>query len=170
MNDNDKEWIVEAMVETMVMVTFDTHYYQWEGKIRKQSKGGPIGLCATGSVAKAVMAVFMVELERKLKDAGVEVILLKSYVDDVLVVAKNVELGSKFNKDTGKVEVDADLAAKHSQENTTKDTVTLRVITEVANNIISFLEFTGEQSQGKNEPVPVLDAQAWFGPTPTANK
>ena len=44
----------------------------------------------------------------------------------------------------------------------TRAQVTLRVLTEVANDKIEYLEFTGEESEG-DRPVPVLDCQMWYG-------
>ena len=152
------------------MPTFDTHYYKWEGKIRKQEKGGPIGLRAEGSLAKAVMAIFMAQLRKKLEELGMKVILLKSYVDDVLVVTRNVHLGTKYDRETKTLRSTEEDRERHEAEGKTRDNITMGIITEVANETLEFLEFTGEHSQGSQNPVPVLDAQAWFGKTPEENK
>ena len=50
-----KKRILARVVQTLIETTFNTHVYKWAGKVYKQRKGGPIGLRASGSLAKAAM-------------------------------------------------------------------------------------------------------------------
>ena len=50
--EEEKRQILGKLVENAVKMTFNSHFYKWEGKIYQQMKGGPIGLKASGSVAK----------------------------------------------------------------------------------------------------------------------
>ena len=50
-----KKLVMACVVEQMVRVVFNTHYYEWEGQFYKQIFGGPIGLRATGPVARILM-------------------------------------------------------------------------------------------------------------------
>ena len=61
-----------------------------------QTQGGPIGVRASGTVAKVAMEKWIQALEDRLKTGGLEVFLLLKYVDDVLVVMKMVELGARW--------------------------------------------------------------------------
>ena len=47
--------VIAKMIQIMVQTTFKSHFYQWGGAIYKQEKGGPIGLRASGTVAKCAM-------------------------------------------------------------------------------------------------------------------
>ena len=82
-----------ALMECLVKTTFSTHYYLWKGKVHKQLEGGPIGLRATGYCAKAVMDKWLGIFESKVKEAGIKLHLITKYVDDVLIVCTNLQLG-----------------------------------------------------------------------------
>ena len=51
----------------MVKVVFNTHYYEWEGVIYKQTEGGTIGVRATGPIARILMDYWAEEI-RKMTD------------------------------------------------------------------------------------------------------
>ena len=86
--------VISLFVENLVKITFKSHLYLWKGKVWRQTEGGPIGLRATGSCAKVVMDDWMAKFRKKLEENGVEVFLLTKYVDDVLVIARNVQWGA----------------------------------------------------------------------------
>ena len=75
-------------------ITFRTHFYKWNGRVYRQSRGGPIGLRATGSAARGTMWRWRREFGRLLEENGVEVHLLTYYVDNVVLIAENLRLGS----------------------------------------------------------------------------
>ena len=45
----------------------------------------------------------------------------------------------------------------------TKDQVTIKVLKEVSNSIVSFFELTAEVTQGPDQPIACLDTQIWYG-------
>ena len=53
--DAEKRKLLGRVVEVAVRTTSNTHYYKWAGEICRQSRGGAIGLKATGVVAKVAM-------------------------------------------------------------------------------------------------------------------
>ena len=65
------------MVQTLIETTFNTHVYRWAGKVYKQRKGGPIGLRASGSLAKAAMEDWISRFENKLGKLGIKVHLIR---------------------------------------------------------------------------------------------
>ena len=65
----------------------------------KQREGGPIGLRASGVVAKLAMEIWLKELKMKWEKAGMEVFLLRKYVDDVIVMCRMARMGQRYNKD-----------------------------------------------------------------------
>ena len=84
------------MVQTLIESTFNTQVYKWAGKVYKQRKGGPIGLRASGSRAKAAMEDWISRFEDKLGKLGIEVHLIRKYLDDVVIICSNLKLGSRF--------------------------------------------------------------------------
>ena len=95
--EQDKLKIMKEIIEFVTRLTFGEHYYRWNQKLLKQAKGGPIGLRATGSCAKLVMDIWMEKFAEILHQNNIKVFLLTKYVDDVLIVAENVQLGHYWN-------------------------------------------------------------------------
>ena len=81
------------------MATFKNHFYKLDNQIRKQQTGGATGLRATGSLSRVTMDKWITEFRRKVESAGAKKWLLKKYLDDVMVVATNMRLGSRWEED-----------------------------------------------------------------------
>ena len=81
-----KRRIIARVVQCVVEATFNTHVYKWAGQIFQQSRGGPIGLRASGTLAKAAMEEWIRKYQAKLESLGVKVHLLRKYVDDVVII------------------------------------------------------------------------------------
>ena len=89
----------------MVRLVFSTHFYEWEGRFYQQLNGGPIGLRATGPVARIMMdwwARKIREIEEKSQLLAqinpvmfepLQIHMLRKYVDDCLVVMEQMKLG-----------------------------------------------------------------------------
>ena len=88
--------VMAKVTEILVRVTFGEHYYKWGSRLKKQRKGGAIGLHGTGSVARTMMDIWIERYGVLLGEHGVSVHLLQKYVDDVLVVCSNLPLGSRW--------------------------------------------------------------------------
>ena len=96
-NEEEKRRVMAKVIEGMILGTFNNHVYKWETKIFRQLQGGPIGLRATGSVARMVMDQWMNHLKQTLEDNGMTTELLKKYVDDVLAIVWKVNIGNRWN-------------------------------------------------------------------------
>ena len=66
----DRRRLLGKLVEVAVRTTFETHFYQWGGRIYRQGRGGAIGLKATGSVAKVAIEDWIQRLHQLLLDQG----------------------------------------------------------------------------------------------------
>ena len=138
------------VVECMVNVCFESHIYRWNDTVKRQKKGGAIGLRATGSLAKVTMDHWIEVFRRKLTDLDMRVWLLKKYMDDVLVVTTNLALGSRYRN--GRIERTERDTQEDRTNNRTKEEVTMEVLRNVANTVLPFLEFTSEVSVGEERP------------------
>ena len=96
--------VLEALIEILVMVTFDTHHYLWEDKVKKQAKGGPIGCRVIGSVAKITMPISTAEFHLCSDIARTDVKILWSYVDDIFTAAINLKLSEIYSENSKKIE------------------------------------------------------------------
>ena len=54
-SEEEKKKILGKVVEIAVKCTFETHFYQREGHLYRQKKGGAIGLKATGTISRIAM-------------------------------------------------------------------------------------------------------------------
>ena len=103
-----KKLVMACVVEQMVRVVFSTHYYEWEGVLFKHMEGGPIGLRASGPVARIIMDYYldsMKTLAERTVDLHsinpilyekIELRLIQKYVDDVFVAADKLRGGTKW--------------------------------------------------------------------------
>ena len=104
-SEEEKRKLLGKVVEIATVTTFTTHFYQWGGRLYRQTKGGPIGLAATGTIAKLAMENWMSKFLEVITKAGMKAHLLTKYVDDVLAVVKTVEPGARWHKGTITYEV-----------------------------------------------------------------
>ena len=159
MPQEDNKKIISKVIEILVVTTFETHVYAWGGKIFMQSKWCPIGVRASGTVAKVAMEKWIQALEAALVEGGLKVHLLLKYVDDVLVAMETVQLGARWLD--GKLVYTKEALEDDRKEGRTRKEVTWKILAEVANSI-SYLNFTGEYSDGKRR-IPVLDTPETVG-------
>ena len=113
LTQDQKKSVMSCVVEQMVRVVFSTHYYEWEGNLYQQIFGGPIGLRATGPVARIMMDWWtrqIREIEEKsqilaklnpVQFEPLQLYMLRKYVDDCLVVMEEMKLGVRWSQDEG---------------------------------------------------------------------
>ena len=111
-----------------------------------QTKGGPIGVRASGTVAKVAMEKWIQALEAALVEGGLKVHLLLKYVDDILVVMETVELGARWIDK--RLVYSEEVLEEDRREGRTRKEVTWRILKEVANSV-SYLNFNGEYSDAE---------------------
>ena len=80
----EKKRLMANVLECMILACFENHIYKFGSEVRGQRAGGAIGLRATGSLAKVTMDWIEKHRER-LNDLGINIWLLKKYVDDCLI-------------------------------------------------------------------------------------
>ena len=84
------------------------------------------------------------QFEKLLKSMGIKVHLLVKYVDDVVAITSNCQLGTRF-KDGKLVQSEED-CLMDLEQGRTRSQVTLDILREAANSITRYLKFTGEAS------------------------
>ena len=70
-----------------VYFTMKNHLYSFNGEMRRQEKGGPIGLALKGDVAQ--IAWWDKHLIEKLEATSMKVLPYTRYVDDIILVVSN---------------------------------------------------------------------------------
>ena len=77
-----------------------------------------------------------------------------------LVIGENVKLGSRFLD--GKIQHRETWEEEDKERNLSEEDVTFKIIQSMANQILDFLEFTGEYCKDGNK-IACLDTQFWIG-------
>ena len=139
-NLNAKKMLAEALY-IGIKFTMSNHIYRFDDKIKKQAKGGPIGLELTGEVALIFMAWWDKEFKRKLRENDLQVYAYQRYVDDINIVVK-----SAHNKPT----------------NATCDSHTLETIKNIGDNITPCIKLEADYpSNHEDNKLPILDMKVW---------
>ena len=92
-----KTKLVATVVEIGVKTVFRTHVYQFGGRYYHQQRGGPIGLRATGAIAKIVMAEWDAQMLRILTDNDISYEMAVRYVDDIRMILRAIKRGYRWN-------------------------------------------------------------------------
>lgn len=108
------------------------------------------------------MAIFLDTLEELMTNAGMEVLVLRKYVDDILGVTRKLELGSRYNKVDNLITVTQEAREEDEAMGRSQEEVTLECLKAMANCVFDFLEFTGECSVGE-AAIPCLDMEVLVG-------
>ena len=95
-----------------------------------------------------------------LEQNNVEILVLTKYVDDVLIICKNLPLGAYWNGN--RISHSKSVRMKHVTSGMTRDRLTLEVLKDIAGSVHDFLEFTGECVEN-DTPIACLDTQLWMG-------
>ena len=72
--------MVARMMEIVVRAILSNHLYQFDGKVFKQQKGGPIGLEVTGVLARLVMLWWDRAFKDKLRRLEIDLLMYLRYV------------------------------------------------------------------------------------------
>ena len=144
-----------------VKAVFTTHTYQFGGRFIHQTSGGPIGLRATGAVARVVIGDWDLKLMRILQENGMETQVAARYVDDIRIMMRALKMGWRW---TGKrLEFREDWLEEDSKEGLTRTERTARVLNNIMNSIHTNLRFTMETPENfKDQKLPALDTQVWL--------
>ena len=118
-----KKMLAEAL-SVAVKFTMGNHMYRFNGEVRRQREGGPIGLGLTGDVAQILMVWWDRELIKRLEARGMKVLLYLRYVDDINIVVKNM------------------LGLTRSERLRPRDEANMRIVQEVANGIHPSIQVT----------------------------
>ena len=146
-------------LEEAIKAVMGNHLYSFNGTVKKQLTGGPIGLKLSGSLAKVYMLYWSKCFKEILAAAMVGMTsfmlyLLKIYVDDTGVASEELPPGSRF-KD-GLVTIVEECIDE--DKNIPGDQRTAKILTEIANTVSPFIKVTFDcPSLHSDGIMPLLD-------------
>ena len=141
-DDVMKKKLLAKALNIAVKFTMSNHVYSFGPEMKKQSKGGPIGLELTGEIANIYMAWWDEQFKMRLQANDIEVYMYKRYVDDINMIAKAIP--------------------SSAPENTPKDKATFERAREIGNQVSESIQLTADYpSKYEDNKVPILDVKVW---------
>ena len=158
--EEEKRKLLGKVIEVAVRTTFRNHVYQFEGQMRVQAEGGPIGLRLTGAVARTVMDYWAKKFREMAKQNKMTLYMFKKYVDDVNLVMETLGRGYRWNGKAMEWKQEWEEEDKSSGEE--YDTMTMREVRKMSDSILPFINFKEEvASDCKEGKVAMLDFKVW---------
>ena len=165
--DTEKRKMIVTALRILMTIVMSNHDYSFNGNIRKQQCGGPIGLDLTGSIAQIYMIWWDRELLRRLSSHGIDPEMDKRYVDDVTWVMRPVERGTRYIN--GQLEIVQEEIQPDADKNV--DELTMTVLQQIANEIHPSTQVTIDYpSQHPDRKMPSLDLKLWTEETTNGTK
>ena len=145
-----RKMIVESMKVGLNLI-MKNHVYYYDGDIRRQRNGGPIGLKLTGTLAQVFMLWWDQRFKEKLVEAGIDVPLNKRYVDDINMCAYELK-----GTDDGQGGQNTEETEKQG------DAWLFEKIQEVGNSIHDSIQLEVDYpSNHADRKIPILDVKVW---------
>ena len=156
----EKKRMVAEALKVVVKLIMNNHVYTFDGKKRKQNKGGPIGLDLTGDLAQIFMMWWEKEFLKKLEQQGVHVLLYKRYVDDIVLIMRSIDRKVEYVKEDNS-EGKLQLGERESNEAT--DVHTMKLLKRMGDDIHPSIQLEYEcPSMHEDKKLPVLDVKIWI--------
>jgi len=144
-NDHEKKKMLSLALKIVIMHIMNNHIYKINNQIKKQSRGGPIGLDLTGDLAQIYMTWFDKQLINGLNHRNIEVIMYQRYVDDI-----NIAM----------IKPDHSLAELTEGEHV--DSKLMDIVKEVGDNIHTSITLQVDApSKHSDMKMPILDLKVW---------
>ena len=147
----------EALHVTLSVI-MKNHVYTFNNEIKKQTKGGPIGLQLTGVLAQIFMIWWDREFTCKLKEIGIIQKMNLRYVDDINVAAKATVPRMRYAG--GKIVIDTTLVEEDKKR--APDERTMELIRQVGDDIHPSIKLEADYpSKHPDKKLPILDVKVW---------
>ena len=161
LSKEEKKNLFSIALEMLIVDCMEGHIYQFANKLRLQTEGGAIGLDLTGEVADTFMLMWDQLFMDRLRSLGIKLLFYSRFKDDVNLVIGALKRGTVVKHDA--LVVDDQL--KELEAGHPIDKVTMRVLTQIANETHSMIKFTCDfPSNYANKSVPILDMKANLDP------
>ena len=149
---------VEAM-RVVLKALLETHVYEFAGEMRRQTKGGPIGMELTGVVAQVFMVWWDKQFIQKLDQINIKLKLHERYVDDSNLATKQTEKGARYDG----TQIIITEETRNQDEGIPDDERTMKFLQSVANSIHPSIRMTIDYpSKYEDKKCPMLDLKMWI--------
>jgi hypothetical protein len=149
---------IEAMKVVLIFI-MKNHVYNFNGDIKKQMKGGPIGLELTGVLAQIFMIWWDRRLVKDISESGLNIHMYKRYVDDINIVMEAPDMGARYVN--GSVVITE--YTKDEDRERENDERCMKFVRSVANCIHPSIQVEVDYcSNYQDRKLPILDLKVWI--------
>ena len=146
-DDNTQKKMISIALRIAIKFIMKNHVYSINGVLKKQKKGGPIGLELTGDIAQVYMAWWDKQMIEKLRENDIILLIYKRYVDDINFIINTLKQIQE---------------GRNKEEKEREDQRIMDKIREIGNTIHKSIELeTDTPSKHKDKKMPVLDLKVW---------
>jgi len=158
-NEITKKKLIKEALKIILTLIMTKHIYIFDGKLRMQSRGGPIGMELTGVLANVFMVWWDRQFKRKTTNIGLNTKLYERYVDDINVGVEAIEIGSRFSNGT----ITINEKSKEEDKNTEKDERTMKIIKQIGDSIHPSIQLEVDYpSNNEDRKLRILDLKVWI--------
>ena len=159
-DEGQKRSMLKEAIRVVVSVIMKNHTYEFNQEVRRQMKGGPIGMDLTGTVAKIYMKWWDGELLRRLQEQGIEVRMYERYVDDINMIVKATRPGVLYSNG-GLV---YNKKREEEEANVPADLRTFLIIRDIGNSVHPSIQLKIDvPSNYEDGKIPILNLKMWIG-------
>ena len=169
--DNQTE-IIKKMVSIALQIAIkyimNNHIYKFDDCIKKQEKGGPIGLELTGELAGIFMSWWDRQLLTKLDKLGIKVLLYKRYVDDIniILVAPDRRAEYLVEGEEGKL-----VTNEENKKTCSKEESGITLLKQIGDSIHESIKLEADYpDMHEDKKLPLLDIKMWVENHKTEDK
>ena len=155
----EKRSMIILALQIALAFVMKNHHYTFAGALKRQRKGGPIGLDLTGALAQIFMIWWGKEFKIRLQQLQLEVIMMKIYVDDINQGMPIIDPGTRY--------IDGELVIKEDlivhDMGVADDLRTMLIYQSVGNSIHSSIQLEIDcPSNHDDDKMPILDLKVWI--------
>ena len=165
-SEEEEKEMISYVLEIAVVILWENYCFDFGGRTYLQKQGGPIGQRPTMAASRIVIHQFFEEYEEVLLKAGLQVPLLKVYVDDGRQVTSLLRKGMRYSRDEKEFVWSKEAETedeKKEEEGEGKAAFMARLCLPVMNSINEDLTFTAEvETDFENQKLPTLDTKLWM--------
>ena len=151
--------MIKEALKIVLHLIMDNHMYHFNNVLRKQVKGGAIGLDLTEVIARIFMSWWDRELLKRLTNLGCKIHLYKRYVDDINIIMQKIDPGTKYENEFF-INCDTIIDEGEVKED---DKRTMLLVKEIGDNISNSISLEIDYPSNNNDrKIPILDMKVWI--------
>ena len=142
-DENTEKKMISIALKVAIKFIMKNHIYKVNNQIKRQKKGGAIGLELTGDIAQIYMVWWDIQMKKKLYENNIVLLIYIRYVDDInMIIDKQKE------------------ATQNRDEK--EDLAIMEKVREIGNSIHPSIEITTDTpAQNPDKKQPILDLKVW---------